>query len=285
MPRVTGHADPSATAAHRWAANCSMLFTEVPLLERPAAARAAGFDAVEFWWPFAHSVPTDADVEAFVSAVAEADVALVGLNLPAGDLGAGDRGLVSVPGREAELADGLAIAASIGARLRVHGCNALYGNRIDGVAPQRQDEVALANLTRVAETLAVFGARTWLEPLSGVPTYPLRTAADALAVADLVAQAGAPEPLLLADLFHLTANGDDVAAVIDAHTPRIGHVQVADHPGRHEPGTGTIPFDAHLRSLHGAGYDGWVAAEYAPRGDTAAGLGWLPPGHRPDTED
>ncbi|WP_308252263.1 TIM barrel protein [Pseudonocardia sp. KRD291] len=281
---MTGDADPYGTAAHRWVANCSMLFTEVPLLARPAAARAAGFDAVEFWWPFEHSVPVDADVEAFVSAVTDAGVALIGLNLPAGDMAAGDRGLISVPGREAELADGLAVAAGIGARLRVHGCNALYGNRIDGVDPARQDEVALANLARVAETLAVFGARVWLEPLSGLSAYPLRTATDALAVADRVFAAGAPEPLLLADLFHLTANGDDVAAVLEAFGDRIGHVQVADHPGRHEPGTGQIPFAAHLRALHDVGYDGWVAGEYAPRGDTSAGLGWLPRAHRAVTD-
>ncbi|MET0190342.1 MAG: TIM barrel protein [Pseudonocardia sediminis] len=273
---MTGDPDPYGTAAHRWAANCSMLFTEVPLLERPAAARAAGFEAVEFWWPFAHSVPADADVEAFVSAVADAGVALVGLNLPAGDMAGGDRGLISVPGREAELADGLAVAASIGARLRVHGCNALYGNRVDGVDPAEQDELAVANLARVAETLAVFGARAWLEPLSGVPAYPLRTATDALDVADRVAAAGAPEPLLLADLFHLTANGDDVAGVLDAFCDRIGHVQVADHPGRHEPGTGAIPFAEHLDSLHRHGYEGWIAAEYSPEGDTATSLAWLP---------
>lgn len=280
MPAVTGHPDPYRTAAHRWAANCSMLFTEVPLLQRPAAARAAGFDAVEFWWPFGRTVPADADVEAFVGAIVDAGVALVGLNLPAGDMAGGERGLISLPGREVELADGLAVAASIGARLGVRGCNALYGNRIDGVDPSRQDEVALANLIRVTEVLAVFGARAWLEPLSAVPTYPLRTAADALAVADLVADAGSPEPLLLADLFHLTANGDDVPAVIGTNTPRIGHVQVADHPGRHQPGTGDIPFADHLESLHRNGYGGWVAAEYAPDGATGDTLGWLPAEHR-----
>ncbi|MDN5917255.1 MAG: TIM barrel protein [Pseudonocardia sp.] len=280
MPPVTGHDDPYGTAPPRGAAHSAMLVTPHPLLPPPGAAREAGFDAVEFWWPFEHTVPADAAVEAFVSAVADADVALIGLNLPAGDMAAGDRGLISLPGREAELADGLAIAASIGARLRVHGCNALYGNRIEGVDPAHQDEVALANLTRIAETLAVFGACVWLEPLSAVPAYPLRTAADALAVAERVAGAGAPEPLLLADLFHLTANGDDVAAVLDAHTPRIGHVQVADHPGRGRPGTGQIPFAAHLESLRRHDYDGWIAAEYTPDGDTGASLTWLPPEHR-----
>ncbi len=249
-----------------------MLFTEVDALQRPAAARAAGFGAIEFWWPFDRTVPGDRDVERFAAAVEDAGVRLVGLNLPAGDMAAGDRGLMSLPGREDELADGLDVAGALTARLGVAGCNALYGNRIDGVDPQRQDELATANLARAARMLASSGTRTWLEPLSGVDAYPLRTASHALAVADRVAGTGAPAPLLLADLYHLTANGDDVAGVLERHTGRIGHVQVADHPGRHEPGTGAIPFATHLATLDERGYDGWIAAEYVPSGTTASSL-------------
>lgn len=249
-----------------------MLFTEVELLHRPAAARDAGFDAVEFWWPFDRTVPADAEVERFAAAIEDAGVALVGLNLPAGDLAAGQRGLMALPGRETELAEGVAVAAALTARLRVSGCNAPYGNRVDGVTPAEQDELATANLARAARALAASGTRVWLEPMSGVDAYPLRTAADALAAADRVVAAGAPEPLLLADLYHLTANGDDVADVLRRHAARIGHVQVADHPGRHEPGTGTIPFTEHLATLDAAGYDGWVAAEFVPSTTTGASL-------------
>src|SRR5262249_35556298 len=155
----------------------------------------------------------------------------------AGDMPAGDRGVVSWPGREREFADAVDVATGIGEQLGVAGFNALYGNRVDGVAPEKQDELALANLAVAAAGAARIGAAVRVEPVSGAPRYPLRTAADALAVVDGVA---ADNVRLLADLYHLTVNGDDVEAVIAAHTPRVGHVQIADAPDRHEPGTGTI---------------------------------------------
>src|SRR5690606_27865281 len=119
--------------------NCSILLTELPLLDRPAAAKAAGFDAVEFWWPFATSVPADREVDAFVTAVRDAGVRLSGLNFTAGDMPSGDRGLVSWPARGKEFRDNLDVVAAIGDKLGTKGFNALYGNRIDGVDPQVQD--------------------------------------------------------------------------------------------------------------------------------------------------
>ena len=113
-------------------ANCSLLFTEEPLLRRPAAARAAGFGAVEFWWPFAVPVPSDRDVDAFTAAIDEAGVALAGLNFFAGDLAGPDCGVLSIPGRSAEFRDNIDVVAGIGERLGVRGFNALYGNRVDG---------------------------------------------------------------------------------------------------------------------------------------------------------
>src|SRR5512133_1368428 len=110
--------------------NCSILFTELPLPERPAAAREAGFDAIEFWWPFDRSVPSNAEVADFVTAVRDSGVRLVGLNFPAGDMSAGDRGLVSWPGRSAEFQAGVDCALSIGEQLGVRVFNALYGNRL-----------------------------------------------------------------------------------------------------------------------------------------------------------
>jgi hydroxypyruvate isomerase len=265
--------------AHRlpYLANCSLLFTELSLLARPAAARAAGFDAVEFWWPFPTAVPGDAEVDAFVRAVRDAGVRLVGLNFFAGDMPAGDRGVVSWPGREREFADAVDVAVGIGEQLGAAGFNALYGNRVDGVPAAEQDELATSNLAVAAAAAARIGASVLIEPVSGAPKYPLRTAADALAVVDGVA---ADNVALLADLYHLTVNGDDVDAVIAAHTPRIGHVQIADAPGRHEPGTGTIPLQAQLDALAVAGYTGWVSLEYAPAGSTVDGLGWLPVARR-----
>jgi hydroxypyruvate isomerase len=259
------------TPSH-YLANCSLMFTEVPLLERPAAARDAGFTAVEYWWPFPVAVPADAEVDAFARAIRDAGVQLVALNFFAGDMPAGDRGLVSWPGREREFADALAVAVEIGQQLGVSAFNALYGNRLDGVAPEQQDELATVNLAAAAAAAARIGANVLIEPVSGAPRYPLLTAADAVAVLDRV---GADNVRLLADLYHLTVNGDDVSAVIAEHAARIGHVQIADAPGRHEPGTGEIAFDRHFAELTAAGYDGWIGLEYKPETSTVEGLQWL----------
>lgn len=261
----------------RYAVNCSLLFTELPLLERPAAARAAGFDAVEFWWPFAEAVPADADVDAFVSAVADAGVQLVGLNFAAGDMPGGDRGLVSWPARAAEFRDNVEVTVGIGGRLGCRAFNALYGNRVGGVDPAEQDELGAAQLAVAARAAARIGGTVLLEPVSGAPRYPLRTAADAIAVLDRVRdEHGVGNAGLLADLYHLAVNGDDVDAVIAGSADRIAHVQVADAPGRGEPGTGTLPLDRQLTDLAAAGYAGWVALEYKPSTTTADSLDWLP---------
>jgi hydroxypyruvate isomerase len=263
----------------RYAVNCSILLTHLPLLDRPAAAKAAGFDAVEFWWPFAAAVPADAEVDRFVTAVEDAGVHLAGLNFAAGDLPAGDRGLVSWPQRGAEFRDNVDVTVGIGARLGTGVFNALYGNRLDGVAPQEQDDLAAQNLRLAADAAARIGATVLVEPVSGADRYPLRTAADAVAAID---RAGGAGLALLADLYHLTVNGDDLDAVIARYAPRIGHVQIADAPGRHEPGTGAIPLDRHLRALAAAGYGGWVGLEYAP--STSAGaFDWLPRAQRSAT--
>jgi hydroxypyruvate isomerase len=265
------------THSLRYAVNCSLLFTEVPLLERPAAAADAGFDAVEFWWPFAEAVPGDRDVDAFVSAVSDAGVQLVGLNFAAGDMPAGDRGLVSWPGRSAEFRDNVDVTTGIGERLGCRAFNALYGNRVEGADPAVQDELGAEQLALAARAAARIGGTVLVEPVSGAPRYPLLTAADVLAVLDRVQQQhGVTNAGLLADLYHLAVNGDDVDAVIAEHTDRVAHVQIADSPGRNEPGTGSLPLDRQLTDLEAAGYRGWVALEYKPSTTTADSLGWLP---------
>jgi hydroxypyruvate isomerase len=253
--------------------NCSILFTELPLPERPAAAREAGFDAIEFWWPFDRSVPSNAEVADFVTAVRDSGVRLVALNFPAGDMPAGDRGLVSWPGRSAEFRAGVDCALSIGEQLGVRVFNALYGNRLPDADPAEQDALAVDNLAAAAAAAARIGASVLVEPVSGVPYYPLRTAADVLAVVDRVP---ADNVRLLADLYHLAVNGDDVDAVIAAHAKDVGHVQIADAPGRHQPGTGELPITAWLLALTAAGYTGWVSLEYLPQSSSVASLDWLP---------
>jgi hydroxypyruvate isomerase len=259
----------------RYVVNCSILLTDRPLLQRPRAAREAGFEAVEFWWPFPDSVPSDGEVEAFVRAVEDAGVQLVALNFAGGDMAAGERGLVSDPARRQEFRDNVDIAVGIAERLGAKAFNALYGNRKGGVAPEAQDEVATENLAHAAVRADTIGATILVEPLSAVPTYPLRTAADAVAVLDRV---GSPSLRLLADLYHLTVNGDDLDAVIEIYGDRIGHVQIADAPGRGAPGTGTIDLAAHLAHLARRGYHGHLSLEYVSTDEDP--FRWLPPRRR-----
>ncbi len=260
----------------RYTVNCSIMFTELPLLERPAAVKAAGFGAVEFWWPFTAAVPADAEVDAFVGAVRDAGVQLSGLNFFAGDMPGGDRGLVSWPDRSGEFVDNIGVAIGIGERLGCRSFNALYGNRIDGVDPGLQDEVATENLVKAAAAAAAIGGTVLIEPVSGAAKYPLLTAADALAVIDRAQSAGAGDNIgLLADLFHLAVNGDDVDAVIANDIARIAHVQIADAPGRGEPGTGDLALQAQMSALQDGGYDGWVGLEYKPTKATVDTFGWL----------
>lgn len=265
----------------RYLANCSMLFTEAPLLARPEAAAQAGFGAIEFWWPWpTEPVPADADVDAFVSAVRDSGVQLVGLNFFAGDLAGPDAGVLSIPSRSQQFRDNLAVAVGIGEQLGVRAFNALYGCRVDGATPQEQDEVALANLELAADAAARIGATVLVEPVSGPKPYPLRTADDAVRVVDAVRDAGHANVGFLCDLFHLANNGDDPASAVARHGARIAHVQIADWPGRGEPGTGELALDALLGDIAASGYTGFVGLEYKPTTTTTESLAWLPAGRR-----
>jgi hydroxypyruvate isomerase len=255
--------------------NCSMLLTDLPVLQRPQAARDAGFGAVEFWWPFDDAVPGDAEVDAFVTAVADAGVRLTALNFAGGDMAAGERGLLSDPGRKQEFRDNADVAFGIADRLGTRALNALYGNRLDAIGAAEQDEMATENLEHVGRMAERRAAIILIEPLSGVDGYPLRMATDVLAVIDRVEVTSLR---LLADLYHLSVNGDDIGAVIEAHVDRIGHVQIADAPGRGAPGTGSVKIGRYLQQLAGRGYRGNVSLEY--RADGPDPFGWLPRSRR-----
>jgi hydroxypyruvate isomerase len=260
----------------RYAVNCSILFTELPLLERPAAAKAAGFDAIELWWPFASALPGDKEVDVFERAIRDSGVDLVGLNFAAGDMPGGDRGLVSWPERSQEFRDNIAVTLGIGERLGCRAFNALYGNRVDGVNPAAQDDLGAENLALAATAAATFGGTVLVEPVSGADRYPLLTAADVVDVITRVEHdSGASNVGLLADLYHLAVNGDDVDKVIATQADRIAHVQIADSPGRNEPGTGTLPLLRQLADLQAGGYDGWVGLEYKPSTTTDQSFNWL----------
>jgi hydroxypyruvate isomerase len=253
--------------------NCSILLTELPLLERPAAAKKAGFDNVEFWWPFAEAVPADAEVDRFVGAIRDAGVQLTGLNFLAGDMPAGDRGLVSWTGREAEFRDNIDVVAAIGEATGCRGFNALYGNRLDGADAAAQDALAVENLAAAARGVARFGGTVLLEPVSGTAAYPLKTATDALEVIAKTRRAGVDNVKLLADFYHLAVNGDDVAAVIENHAGQFGHIQIADDPGRGAPGSGNLPLGEWITRSRELGYGGPIGLEYKAAADTA--FDWL----------
>jgi hydroxypyruvate isomerase len=268
----------------RYLANCSILFTELPLLQRPAAAKAAGFDAIEFWWPWPDQpVPTDLAADAFVTAVNDSGVQLVGLNFFAGDLAGPDCGVLSIPSRSHQFLDNLDVTVGIGERLGVGAFNALYGNRVEGSTPQEQDALGRQNLGAAAAAAARVGATVLVEPVSGPKPYPLRTAADAVAVVDAVRADGHANVGFLLDLFHLANNGDDPAAAITAHADLVAHVQIADWPGRGEPGSGTLDLDGLLQSVADTGYSGWVGLEYKPITTTDDSLAWLPRDRRAST--
>lgn len=254
-----------------------MLFTEVPLLERAGAAAAAGFEAIEFWWPWPNQpVPADRETDGFVEAVQSAGVSLIGLNFFAGDLAGPDCGVLSVPSRTAEFRDNLDVAVGIGERLGVRAFNALYGNRVPESSPDQQDELGVEQLAAAAKVANRIGASVLLEPVSGPKPYPLRTADDVIRVLDRVHETGAQNVGFLCDLFHLANNGDDIERALDSYADRIAHVQIADYPGRGEPGTGSLDLDHYLSRIEQSGYSGHVALEYKPTRPTQESLDWLP---------
>jgi hydroxypyruvate isomerase len=265
----------------RFDVNCSILFGELPLLKRPAAARAAGFDAVEFWWPWTEPVPADREVEAFVEALQDADVRLVALNFAGGDLAAGDRGLLSRPDGSAAFRDNIDVGVGIAGRTGCTVLNALYGNRQHGTPDQVQDELARENLILACRAAAAVGATVVVEPLNSydIPDASLVSSQAALAVIrDVRAQGGVTNIALLADLYHLGRMGEDLPRLLARDAADIAHVQVADVPGRGAPGTGELDFEGLFGQLAAQGYPGWVGLEYQPcdPADSSTSFGWRP---------
>ena len=269
----------------RFDVNLSILFTELPLLERPAAAAAAGFSAVELWWPWTRMPsPPQSELDALRDALQEAGTQLVGLNFYAGELPGPDRGALSVPGEEsARFRANIDVAADFAHSVGCTALNALYGNRVDGVSPEAQDELALENLVRAAHAADRVGAVLLVETLNKPesPLYPLVSAPSAIEVIDKVNEAtGLGNAKFLLDIYHLSMNGEDVSQVIAEYAAKTGHVQIADNPGRGAPGTGELPLEQLLDELKKAGYDGWVGLEYKAA-DAAASFDWLPVEARP----
>ncbi|MGD3113065.1 TIM barrel protein [Streptomyces sp. YGL11-2] len=271
----------------RFNVNLSILFTELPLLERPAAARAAGFTAVELWWPWVDApTPEQSELDALREAIEDAGVHLVGLNFYAGQLPGPDRGALSVPGAESEkFRANVPVAIAFATSLGCTTFNALYGNRIEGTDPAVQDALALENLTFAARAVGEVGGTLLIEALNAPesPACPIVSAPKAIEVIDAVnAATGLDNTRFLMDLYHLSMNGEDLDEVIDHHTDKTAHVQIADNPGRGAPGTGTLDFTALLGRLKKNGYDGYIGLEYKP-GTTpsTSAFAWLPAPLRP----
>ncbi|MER6157708.1 TIM barrel protein [Streptomyces sp. NPDC001868] len=269
-------------AEQRYNVNLSILFTELPLLERPAAAAAAGFTAVELWWPWVDSpTPARSELDALRGSLTDAGVRLTGLNFYAGQLPGPDRGALSIPGAESErFRANIDVVAEFAESVGCTALNALYGNRVAGVDPAEQDALALRNLVLAARAADRIGATLLIEVLNKVesPLYPLVSAPAAVGVVDRVNEAsGLGNARFLMDLYHLSMNGEDLPRVIAEYAAKTGHVQIADNPGRGAPGTGTVPLEDLLDQLGKAGYEGLVGLEYKP-GDrpSAEAFGWLP---------
>lgn len=251
----------------RLAANVSMLFTELPLLARFGAAARAGFEAVELQFPYGESA---AGLRAALDA---ANLPLVLHNLPAGDWAAGERGIACHPGREAEFRDGVRQGVAYAQALGVPQLNCLAGVPPAGVAEADARRTLVANLRLAAAELGAAGLRLLVEPINrrDVPGFFVHRTEQALALLDEV---GAGNVFVQYDVYHAQRSEGELAATLARWLPRIGHVQIADNPGRHEPGSGEVNYRFLLAHLDAIGYRGWVGCEYLPAAATEAGLGW-----------
>jgi hydroxypyruvate isomerase len=261
----------------RFCANISMLFAERPLLERPAAARAAGFTAIEVQFPY--TVPLDD----FARAVENAGVAVALINFPAGNAEKGDRGLGALPSRKTEFRAGVAEAKRYATRLGVKCFNLLAGVPGRNV-PDREARTALIdNLRFAAEAVRDIGATVCLEAINtrDVPGFYLN---DPDQVVALVDESGVKNAALQYDLYHMQIMRGDLIPTMERLLPRIGHMQFADTPGRHEPGTGELNYPNIFAAIDRIGYRGWLGAEYRPRGRTEDGLGWFAPWRKAEAD-
>jgi hydroxypyruvate isomerase len=266
----------------RFDVNCSILFTELPLLKRPDAAKTAGFDAVEFWWPFDDPVPPDREVDAFIAALRDSGIRLAALNFAAGDMPAGDRGLLSLPEGSAAFRDNIDVCVGIAGRTGCAVLNALYGNRVPDISPGEQDELASENLALAARAAAHADATVVVEALNShdSPRAVVVSSQAAMAVVSQARAHGGLENIaLLADLYHLARMGEDLPGTLTRHVADIAHVQIADVPGRGAPGTGGtsgLDFETLFGQLAAQGYPGWIGCEYLPSdpADSSTSFGW-----------
>ncbi len=249
------------------AANLSMMFNEVPFLDRFDAAAKAGFKAVEFLFPYEHQ-----------AAVLRARLDAAGLqqvlfNMPPGDWAAGERGLASLPGRAQEFRDNVKIALDYAATLGCPLIHCMAGIPPAGTSPITAAALFAANLAWAGEHAKTAGVRLAIEPINhrDMPGYHLNTMAQGAAVVDAI---GVDRIGLQFDVYHCQTTEGDITKRLEKFLPVVAHMQIADVPLRNEPGTGEIGWEYVFRRIDELGYTGWVGCEYRPAGDTVTGLGW-----------
>jgi hydroxypyruvate isomerase len=271
--------EPYDAGMIRWSAHLSMLFTELPPLERPAAAAAAGFALVESWWPPAE------DLDAWVDAIHAAGVGVSCLNADGGDIAAGERGFCNLAERERDTFAAVSGALSLAERVDCPAVNVLPGLLVDDRTREAQLDHALAIYRECGRLAAASGRTIVIEPINAidVPAYLLPTPTK---VADFLGQVDHPNVGMLFDAYHCARGGGDPVAEATKFSATIGHVQYADSPGRGAPGTGQIDLAAFVSALADAGYHGAIGLEYNPAGPTEPTLGFTrrepgsPAGHQ-----
>lgn len=249
-------------------ANLTMLFTEFDFYDRFDRAAKAGFSGVEYLFPYEWPAAELAEK------LQENNLEQVLHNFPAGDWAGGERGIACLPGREGEFQDGVGRAIEYAKALGCPRLNCLAGLTPDNVPADTVKEVLINNLRFAAETLAKEDITLLVEPINcvDIPGFHLFTSSATMALLDEV---GHDNILLQYDIYHMQRMEGDLINTITRLIDRIGHMQLADNPGRHEPGTGEINFVNLFKAIDDIGYQGWIGCEYIPAGDTEAGLGWL----------
>ena len=251
----------------RFAANLTMLFNEVPFLDRFEKAAANGFDAVEFLFPYPYTA------QELKERLDRHNLKLVLHNLPAGDWDAGDRGVACDPNRVDEFRAGVAKAIGYATVLGTPQINCLAGKAPAGISAEQLRETFVANLRFAAAELQQAGIKLLIEPINhfDIPGFYLNTTAQAI---DIMNQVGSDNLFLQYDIYHAQRMEGELAATIEKYLDRIAHMQLADNPGRNEPGTGEINYRFLFQHLDKLGYPGWIGCEYKPATTTEAGLGW-----------
>ena len=254
----------------RFAANLTMLFNEVPFEARFAAAKSAGFDYVEYLFPYAWEA---AELARYLR---NNQLEQVLFNLPPGQWDAGERGIAGLPGRQTEFRDGVRRALEYADTLGVRQLNCLAGLIDTAHSPDAQWSVLAENVHFAAETCQQHGIHLLVEPINSrvdMPGFLLDTLYKALLLIDEVQHKNVS---IQFDLYHMQIMHGDVARLLRQHIHQIRHIQFADNPGRHEPGTGELNFDYLFTQIDALAYNGFVSAEYRPLHNTAQSLHWLP---------